>query len=41
MWQSSLYKNPFMALQVGNSRRDVVVPENVKIYPTSFSVETL
>jgi hypothetical protein len=41
MWQNSLYKNLFMALQVGNARGDVVVSDNVKIYATSFRTETL
>jgi hypothetical protein len=36
MWQSSLYKNPFMSLQVGNARGDVVASENVKILHHQF-----
>jgi hypothetical protein len=31
MWQSSLYKNPFMALQVGNARGDLLVAYAIKI----------
>jgi hypothetical protein len=31
MWQSSLYKNPFMALQVGNVRGDLLVAYAIKI----------
>jgi hypothetical protein len=41
MWQSSLYKNPFMALQNGNARGGVVVSYALKLSPTSFSIETL
>jgi hypothetical protein len=40
-WQSYLYKNPFMVLQVGNVRGDVVVSDDMKIYPTSFSIKKL
>jgi len=31
MWQSSLYKNPFMALQVGNARGDLLGAYAIKI----------
>jgi hypothetical protein len=31
MWQSSLYKNLFMALQVGNARGDLLVAYAIKI----------
>jgi hypothetical protein len=36
MWQSSLYKNPFMALQVGNARGDVVVFRRYENLPHQF-----
>jgi hypothetical protein len=31
MWQSSLYKNSFMALQVGNARGDLLGAYAIKI----------
>jgi hypothetical protein len=31
MWQSSVYKNLFMALQVGNARGDLLVAYAIKI----------
>jgi len=40
-WQSSLYKNPFVALQVGSTRGDVVVSYALKLSPTSGTSKTL
>jgi len=36
-----LYRDLFVALQVGNTRGDVVVLDDMKIDPTSFSIETM
>jgi hypothetical protein len=41
MWQSSLYKNLFVALQVGNARGDAVLSNATKLWLINFSTETL
>jgi hypothetical protein len=40
-WQSSLYKNLFVDLQVGNPRRSAVVSDHLQLSPTSVSMKTL
>jgi hypothetical protein len=39
MWQSSLYKNPFMDLPVGHARGDAVLSHATKICLINFSTQ--